>query len=99
MPAANAAANPIQPKQPIDYAKDLKVPVVGFYGGLDQGIPVSTVEQMRAELAKGKSKSVINVYPDAKHGFHADYRDSYNKQASDDAWAKLLAWFKKNGAA
>jgi carboxymethylenebutenolidase len=99
VPAANAQPNPIQPKQPIDYAKDLKVPVLGLYGGLDTGIPVSSVEQMRAELKKGKSKSEIIVYPDAKHGFHADYRDSYNKQASDDAWAKLLAWFKKNGAA
>ena len=48
---------------------------------------------------KGKSKSEIIVYPKADHGFHADYRPSYNKQASEDAWAKMLAWFKKHGAA
>ncbi|MDQ6786235.1 MAG: dienelactone hydrolase family protein, partial [Acidobacteriota bacterium] len=90
--------NPLQPAFPIDIAKDLKVPVIGFYGGLDTGITQDAVKQMREELKKGKSKSEIIVYPDAKHGFHADYRDSYNREASTDAWAKLQDWFKKNGA-
>lgn len=93
-----AQKNPIQPTMPIDIAKDLKVPVIGFYGGTDQGIPVASIEQMRAELKKGKSKSEINVYDKAGHGFHADYRPGFNKEASEDAWQKLQAWFKKNGA-
>ncbi len=91
--------NPLQPVFPVDIAKTLKVPVIGFYGGLDTGIPQDTIEKMREELKKGKSKSEINVYPDAKHGFHADYREQYNKKASEDAWKKLQDWFKKNGAA
>lgn len=95
----DSSPNALQPTMPIDIAKSLKVPVIGFYGGKDTGIPQDTIKQMRDELAKGKSKSEINVYPDAQHGFHADYRPSYNKQASDDAWAKLQAWFRKNGAA
>ncbi len=95
---ASRPKNPLQPTMPVDIAKDLKVPVIGFYGGLDTGIPLDSIEQMRAELKKGKSKSEINVYPDAKHGFHADYRDSYNKEASEDAWKKLQEWFRKNGA-
>ena len=96
--AANRPKNPLQPTMPIDIAKDLKVPVIGFYGGLDTGIPQDSIEQMRVELKKGKSKSEINVYPDAKHGFLADYRESYNKEAGEDAWKKLQEWFKKNGA-
>ena len=96
--SANRPKNDLQPTMPIDIAKDLKVPVIGFYGGLDTGIPQDSIEQMRTELKKGKSKSEINVYPNAKHGFHADYRDSYNKEASEDAWKKLQEWFKKNGA-
>jgi carboxymethylenebutenolidase len=95
----NSQKNEVQPTMPIDYAKDLKVPVIGFYGGLDKGITQDTVEDMKKKLEKGRSKSEINVYPKADHGFHADYRPSYNKEASDDAWAKLQAWFKKNGAA
>ena len=83
---------------PIDVAKDLKVPVLGLYGGLDQGIPLDTVQRMQDELKKSKSKSEIVVYPNAGHGFHADYRPGYNKEASEDAWQKLLAWFKRHGA-
>jgi carboxymethylenebutenolidase len=89
----------LQPKYPIDVAKDLKVPVLGLYGESDAGIPLNTVQQMREELNRGKSKSEIIVYPKADHGFHADYRPSYNKQASQEAWTKMLAWFKKHGAA
>jgi len=99
VPTANSPINEAQPKTPIDYAKDLKVPVIGLYGGLDTGIPLDGVQKMQDELKKGKSKSEIVVYPNAKHGFHADYRESYNKEASEDAWKKLQAWFKKNGAA
>ncbi len=86
-------------KNPVDVAPTLTVPVIGFYGGKDQGIPQNTVEQMRAALAKGKSGSQIIVYPDAGHGFHADYRPSYNEKDAKDAFARLKAWFKKHGAA
>jgi carboxymethylenebutenolidase len=90
--------NEAQPTMPIDYAKDLKVPVLGLYGGLDTGIPLDSVQRMQEELKKGKSKSEIVVYPNAGHAFNADYRPSYNKQSADDAWAKMKDWFKKNGA-
>ncbi len=99
VPTTNSPVNTAQPKTPIDYAKDLKAPVIGFYGGLDTGIPLDGVQRMQDELKKGKSKSEIVVYPNAKHGFHADYRDSYNKEVSEDAWKKLQDWFKKHGAA
>ena len=99
VPTPNSPVNEAQPKTPIDYTKDLKVPVIGLYGGLDTGIPLDGVQRMQDELKKGKSGSEIVVYPNAKHGFHADYRDSYNREASEDAWKRLLEWFKKNGAA
>ena len=88
----------LQPKYPIDIAKDLRVPVLGLYGGLDTGIPLNTVHQMQDELKKGKSKSEIEIFPSADHGFLADYRPNYNKEAAEDAWKKMLDWFKKNGA-
>lgn len=98
-PTPNSPVNEAQPTTPIDYAKNLTAPVIGFYGGLDTGIPLDSVQRMQEELKKGKSKSEIVVYPNANHGFHADYRPSYNKEASEDAWKRLLDWFKKNGAA
>lgn len=98
VPTANSPKNEVQPTTPIDYAKDLKVPVLGLYGGLDKGIPLDGVNRMQDELKKGKSKSEIIVYPNADHGFLADYRPSYNKESAEDAWKKMLEWFKKNGA-
>jgi carboxymethylenebutenolidase len=65
---------------------------------MDKGIPLDGVQRMQDELKKGKSGSEIIVFPAADHGFHADYRPSFNKQASEDAWSKMLTWFKKHGA-
>jgi carboxymethylenebutenolidase len=85
-------------KNPLDLVADLKAPVLGLYAEKDNGIPLTDVEKMREALkAAGKTSSDIIVYPGAAHGFHADYRPSYKKDAADDAWAKMLAFFKKNG--
>jgi carboxymethylenebutenolidase len=89
--------NPMQAKHPIDVASELKVPVLGLYGGKDQGIPLDSLDKMREALKAGKSKSEIIVYPDAQHGFNADYRASYGKVDAEAAWGKMLAWFKANG--
>lgn len=90
--------NALTPKNPIDYAGALKAPVIGFYGGKDTGISQDSVEKMRTALKVIGDPSAINVYADAQHGFNADYRPTYNKEAAQDAWQKMLAWFKKNGA-
>lgn len=65
--------------------------------GSDTGIPLDTVEKMRAALAKGKSNSEIVVYPEAGHGFHADYRPMYHAASASDGWKKMLEWFRKRG--
>jgi carboxymethylenebutenolidase len=89
----------LQPTFPIDVAAQLKAPVLGLYAGKDQGIPLDSVEKMRSALKAAGSKSEIIVYPNADHGFHADYRPSYNKEAAQDGWKRLQDWFKKHGAA
>lgn len=86
-----------QPKNPIDLVPSLKVPVLGLYGGKDQGIPLDTVERMREALKKAGNPSAIIVYPEAEHGFFADTRPSYRKDDAEDGWIRLLAWFKKYG--
>ena len=98
VPTQQAPRNPLQPTHPIDVAAKLKVPVLGLYGGKDQGIPLNTVEQMRAELQKSKSRSEIIVYPEAPHGFHADYRESYRRETAEDGWRRLLNWYRQHGA-
>ncbi len=87
------------PKNPIDVVKDINAPVLGLYGGADGGIPNDTVDQMRAALKAAGKKSEIHTYPNMPHGFHADYRPSYRKEAAVDGWKRLLDWFKKHGVA
>ncbi len=91
--------NEMTPKNPIDVVKDINAPVLGLYGGADGGIPNDTVDQMRAALKAAGKKSEIHTYPDMPHGFHADYRPSYRKEAAVDGWKRLLDWFKKHGVA
>jgi carboxymethylenebutenolidase len=90
--------SPLQPKYPIDVVADLKAPVLGLYGGQDQGIPLADVEKMRAALAAAKNPSEIVVFPDAPHGFNADYRPSYRPDDAREGWRQALAWFRRHGA-
>jgi|SRR5579883_655667 len=92
-------ATELQPKYPIDLAGELKAPVLGLYGEKDTGIPVKDVEAMREALKKANKPGEIVLYPDAPHAFFADYRPSYRKDAAEDGWKRMLAWFKKNGVA
>lgn len=89
-------AKELQPRNPIDVVGELKVPVLGLYAGKDRGIPLDSVEAMRKKLPKS---SEIQVYPEAQHGFHADYRPTYSKTDAEDGWKRLNEWFKKHGAA
>ncbi len=93
---------PLTPQHPLDVADKLNAPVLGLYGGQDQGIPLDTVDKMKAALANGSKAaraSQFVVYPDAGHAFHADYRPSYKREAAADGWARCLAWFKSHGVA
>ena len=89
----------LQPKYPIDLAADLKAPVLGLYGAADTGIPVESVERMRAACKAANKICELVIYPDTPHGFNADYRPSYRPEAAKDGWAKMLAWFKDHGVA
>jgi carboxymethylenebutenolidase len=94
--------NPLQPSNPIDLVGKINGPVLGLYGAADQGIPVDTVDKMKTALAGGSAaakKSEFMVYPEAPHGFHADYRPTYRKDPAEDGWKRCLAWFKANGVA
>ena len=89
--------NPLQPKNPIDLVSQLKAPVMGFYGGKDTGIPPDSILQMREALVSARKTGNINVYPEAQHGFNADYRPSFNDYAATDAWKKMLGFFHEKG--
>jgi carboxymethylenebutenolidase len=98
-----SAAEPAIKTTPLDIVDKLNAPVLGLYGGADQGIPPEQVDKLREALKKSKDKnaqrSAIHVYPDMPHGFNADYRPSYRKEAAEDGWKRMLAWFRQHGVA
>jgi len=89
----------LAPKNPLDVAADLKAPVLGLYGGADQGIPQDTIAAMRKACAAAGKTCEIIVYDGAPHAFHADYRPSYRAGPAKDGWARMLAWLKQHGVA
>ena len=89
------AQKAIWPKSPTERASEVKAPVLGLYGEADQGIPVAQVEAIKAALQAAGKTAEFKIYPGAPHGFHADYRASYRKEAAEDAWNQMVAWFKK----
>jgi len=83
------------PKSSIELAPDVKEPVLGLYGAEDAGIKVDQVETMEAALKAAGKTAEFHIYPGAPHGFHADYRPSYRKDAAEDGWNRMVGWFKK----
>lgn len=85
-------------KSPIGLAAGAKGRVIGFYGAKDTGITAEHVAAMKKALADaGDTQSRIIVYPDAPHGFNADYRPSYVPADAKEAWNNMLAWFRAHG--
>jgi len=89
----------LHPKFPVDLVADLRAPVLGLYGGKDQGISLESVEQMKQALASSSNpvakRCEFKVYPEAGHAFAADYRPSYRKADADDGFQRLRAWLKR----
>ncbi|UXY16660.1 dienelactone hydrolase family protein [Chitiniphilus purpureus] len=85
------------PRHPLDVAAELKAPVLGLYGGRDQGIGLDTVQAMQTALKRAEVANKIIVYEDAGHAFNADYRPSYHAAAARDGWMEMLGWFRRHG--
>jgi carboxymethylenebutenolidase len=75
----------------------IKAPVLGLYGAADSGIPVDDVKRFEAELRKHNAAVEFVLYPDAPHAFFSDDRPQvYRKEAAEDAWRRILAFFEKH---
>ena len=93
---------PNNPLHPVDLAAQIKAPVLGLYGSADTGIPLDTVDAMKKALLaapqnRAAQQSLFEIYPDAPHAFHADYRNTYREGPAKDGWQKCLDWFQKQG--
>jgi len=90
--------NEYTPRTAMDRVGEIKAPVLGLYGAKDAGVPIAQVEKFFAALKAAGVPSELVVYPEAGHGFHADFRpDNYRKADAEDGWKRMLDWFKKYG--
>jgi len=75
----------------------ITMPVLGLYGDADQGIPSEDVRRFEAELRKRNPNVEFILYAGAPHAFFSDDRPQvYKKEASEDAWTRLIAFFGKH---
>lgn len=84
------------PLAPLDYADKLAAPMLLFFGERDAFIPLDQVEKIRTRLRDLGKKAEIVVYPGADHGFFCDERSSYNRDAAEDAWRRMTAFFAEH---
>ena len=76
---------------PIRRAVDMHGPVLGLFGGADEGIPPDQVEAFDSALAEAGVEHEIVTYPGAPHSFF-DRRYEEHAEACADAWRRVLAF-------
>jgi carboxymethylenebutenolidase len=84
-----------KPMQPLEFAFNLSVPILCFFGESDASIPREHVERLRELLTQGAKHFEIVTYPGAGHGFFNDTRPSFVESAARDAWTRTLAFLRE----
>jgi carboxymethylenebutenolidase len=74
----------------LDLAPTLQTPWLGFFGDLDESIPIDGVEGLREAAARASVPTEVVRYPEATHAFHCDERASYHEASAKDAWQRTL---------
>ena len=87
---------PMGNPSPLSRTGEIACPIYLFFGGKDPLIPMEHVEQIKAELAQKKINFLLDLYPEATHGFFCDERPSYDEAAAKDAWEKTKAFFAQH---
>jgi carboxymethylenebutenolidase len=80
---------------PLDRAHDMRVPLLGLFGGADKAIPVEQVEQFDTRLGEAGLDHEVHVYPGAPHSFF-DRRYEEHAEASEDAWRRMLGFLERH---
>lgn len=78
-----------------DQLKTINVPVMGSYGGSDQGIPKEKVDSLRDTLNESGTPNDIKLYDGAAHSFF-NSGPAHHPEASADSWERSIAWFNQH---
>jgi carboxymethylenebutenolidase len=86
-----------KPRQPLDHAPELRCPLLGFFGGKDEFVPVDDVRELERRLEKSGQETEIVLYPDAGHAFMNDTRPAaYRPDEAADAWRRMVAFLHRH---
>lgn len=77
-----------------EQAAQVKIPVIGSYGEMDQSIPVPAVRAMEEAIRAAGQRVDIQLYP-AGHAFFNDDRESFHAESAADAWMRTLTAFRR----
>jgi carboxymethylenebutenolidase len=85
-----------KPVSPLEAARTMPCPVLGFYGAEDPIIPVADVTELRARLTESGQPFEIRLYDGAGHAYMNETRsEMYRPAAAADAWPRLVAFFRE----
>jgi len=74
----------------------LQMPIIGFFGAEDNGIPPETVHEFESALNEAGVKNSIHIYDGAGHAFANPSGTRYVKEAAEDAWQKTVVFLSDN---
>jgi carboxymethylenebutenolidase len=81
---------------PVDLVRDYTCPVLGLFGGADQGITRDDLEAFGRALDQAGVRNEIKVYEGAPHSF-LDRTFAKYREECDDAWTRILRFVKEDG--
>ena len=88
-------ATPARPVAPIEYAKDIKCPILGIFGNEDHGPTPEDVDATEAVLKKYGINYEFHRYDGAGHGIWYYDKPMYRQEQAMDSWNKTLEFFDK----
>jgi len=80
---------------PKDDLSKMRATILGNFGAEDRAIKVDTVYEFQAKLKTLHGAHEIYIYENAGHGFANEGGRAYNKEATDLAWKRTVAFLKK----
>ena len=88
--------SPTFPVAPLDYTKDLNIPLLGIFGEDDHSPTPEQVAIHEEELKKHGKQYEFHMYPNAGHGFFYHHRPNYRQEQAVDGWSKIFAFLGKH---
>lgn len=90
---ANPTPSELRPWQPLDEAREVQTPLLGFWGDEDHGVGMDNVQAYEASLKDAGKTYDFTIYPGYPHGFLTFDAENPNAEGSTDSWRKLLAFY------